>query len=75
MIARNHLLTAALREATEGSDTSELSTTADVGSYLALHRVLQDPFNPAHDTKAPGNSDFTAPAPEQFGGYRSYCGT
>lgn len=75
VIARNHLLTAALREATEGLDTSELSTTADVGSYLALHRVLQDPFNPAHDTKAPGNSDFTAPAPEQFGGYRSYCGT
>ncbi|GAA3212815.1 YdiU family protein [Dactylosporangium siamense] len=59
-IPRNHLVEEALAAATGG----------DLGPLTQLVEVLDDPY-----TRRPGLESYTAPAPEQFGGYQTFCGT
>ena len=59
-IPRNHVVEAALAEATNG----------DMQSTLRLVDRLRDPF-----TEVPGFDDLTGPAPAEFTGYRTFCGT
>lgn len=59
-IPRNHLVEEALAAATGG----------DMSPFRRLLDVLGRPF----DTR-PGLERYAAPAPESFGGYRTFCGT
>jgi uncharacterized protein YdiU (UPF0061 family) len=59
-IPRNHLVEEALDAATRG----------DLGPLHALLGVLRDPFR-----ARPGLERYAAPAPEDFGRYRTFCGT
>jgi uncharacterized protein YdiU (UPF0061 family) len=59
-IPRNHLVEEALDAATAG----------DLGPLHRLTEVLQQPF----DTRS-GLERYAAPAPEDFGRYRTFCGT
>ncbi|WP_172826725.1 YdiU family protein [Mycobacterium sp. 1423905.2] len=59
-IPRNHLVEEAL-------------TAATAGELEPLHRLLEavtDPF-----TQRPGLDRYASPAPEDFGNYRTFCGT
>ena len=60
-IPRNHLVEDALNTATTKSDYSKFETLMD---------VLADPY-----TKRSGIEQFAAPSPEDFGPYRTFCGT
>ncbi len=59
-IPRNHLVEAALDAAIAG----------DIGPFETLLAVLASPY----DTQ-PGREAFAAPAPSEFGPYRTFCGT
>ncbi len=59
-IPRNHLVEEALDAATAG----------ELGPLHRLIEVLQQPFDPR-----PGLERYAAPAPEDFGRYRTFCGT
>jgi serine/tyrosine/threonine adenylyltransferase len=60
VIARNHLVEAALTAATAG----------DMAPFSALLAALQDPFGPEA-----GREGLVLPAPDGFGPYVTYCGT
>jgi uncharacterized protein YdiU (UPF0061 family) len=59
-IPRNHLVEEALAAATDG----------DMGPVNRLVEVLADPY-----TVRPGLDRYAAPAPDDFGSYRTFCGT
>jgi uncharacterized protein YdiU (UPF0061 family) len=59
-IARNHLVEAALASAVAG----------DLGPFHDLVDVLARPFD-----ERPGLERYAAPAPPDFGDYRTFCGT
>ena len=59
-IARNHLVEEALAAATAG----------DAGPFERLVAAIAAPFD-----ERPGLERFAAPAPEDFGAYRTFCGT
>ncbi len=59
-IPRNHLVEEALTAA----------TLADLSPFSRLLEVLADPF-----TERSGLERFAEPAPEDFGSYRTFCGT
>ncbi|WP_426226069.1 protein adenylyltransferase SelO [Pseudarthrobacter sp. DSP2-3-2b1] len=59
-IPRNHLVEEALAAATAG----------DLGPFNRLVNVLADPY-----TERPGLERYAGPAPEDFGSYRTFCGT
>lgn len=59
-IPRNHLVEEALGAATAG----------DLGPFERLVEVLKDPY-----TARPGLECYAGPAPEEFGSYRTFCGT
>ena len=59
-IARNHLVEAALDEATNGN----------LSAFERLLTAVTQPFTPL-----PGMDAYTQPAPATFGEYRTYCGT
>jgi uncharacterized protein YdiU (UPF0061 family) len=59
-IPRNHLVEEALAAATAG----------DMGPVNRLVDVLADPY-----TVRPGLDRYAAPAPDDFGSYRTFCGT
>jgi uncharacterized protein YdiU (UPF0061 family) len=59
-IPRNHLVEEALAAATAG----------DLGPFNRLVDVLADPY-----TERPGQERYAAPAPDDFGSYRTFCGT
>ncbi|MGC2652210.1 MAG: protein adenylyltransferase SelO family protein, partial [Mycobacterium sp.] len=59
-IPRNHLVEEALTAATAG----------DLAPLEQLLRVLADPYD-----ERPGLEHYTGPAPEDFGVYRTFCGT
>ena len=59
-IPRNHLVEEALSAATGG----------DLGAFDQLVEVVTDPFTPRR-----GFERYAAPAPSDFGTYRTYCGT
>lgn len=59
-IPRNHLVEEALDAATAG----------DLDPFNRLVDVLKDPY-----TERPGLERFAGPAPEDFGSYRTFCGT
>lgn len=59
-IPRNHLVEEALAAATAG----------DLGPFDRLVEVLRDPY-----TVRPGLERYAGPAPEDFGSYRTFCGT
>ncbi|MFQ1002714.1 protein adenylyltransferase SelO [Modestobacter sp. SSW1-42] len=59
-IPRNHLVEEALTAATDG----------DLDPLHRLLAVLADPFTPR-----PGLERYAAPAPVDFGAYRTFCGT
>jgi uncharacterized protein YdiU (UPF0061 family) len=59
-IPRNHLVEEALTEATEG----------DLASLQRLLEAVTAPFE-----ERPGLERYAAPAPEDFGRYRTFCGT
>jgi uncharacterized protein YdiU (UPF0061 family) len=59
-IPRNHLVEEALAEAVVG----------DLGPFTTLLAVVSDPF-----TERPGLERYAAPAPPEFGRYRTFCGT
>lgn len=59
-IPRNHLVEEALGAATAG----------DLGPFDRLVDVLKDPY-----TERPGLERYAGPAPEDFGSYRTFCGT
>lgn len=59
-IPRNHVVEAALAAATNG----------DMHPTLRLVGRLREPF-----TEVPGFEDLTGPAPAEFTGYRTFCGT
>jgi uncharacterized protein YdiU (UPF0061 family) len=59
-IPRNHLVEEALEAATAG----------DLGPFRRLVDVLSHPY-----TERPGLERYAAPAPADFGSYRTFCGT
>lgn len=59
-IPRNHLVEEALAAATAG----------DLGPFNRLLEVLADPY-----TERPGLDRYARPAPDDFGSYRTFCGT
>ena len=59
-VPRNHLVEEALDAATAG----------DVDPFNRLMAVVTDPY-----TQRPGLERYAGPAPEDFGNYRTYCGT
>ncbi len=59
-VPRNHLVEEALDAATEG----------DLGPLHGLLEAVADPF-----TERPGLERYAAPAPVDFGAYRTFCGT
>lgn len=59
-IPRNHLVEEALAAATAG----------DMGPFNRLVDVLADPY-----TDRPGLDRYAGPAPDDFGSYRTFCGT
>ncbi|WP_372727834.1 YdiU family protein [Nocardioides sp.] len=59
-IPRNHLVEEALTAATEG----------DLGPVERLVEVVRSPYRPR-----PGWERYAAPAPADFGAYRTFCGT
>ena len=59
-IPRNHLVEEALTAA----------TTGDLAPLEQLLRVLADPYD-----ERPGLERYASPAPEDFGKYRTFCGT
>jgi serine/tyrosine/threonine adenylyltransferase len=59
-IARNHLVEEALSAATEG----------DLAPFSRLLAVVTEPFD-----ERPGLERYAEPAPEDFGSYRTFCGT
>lgn len=59
-IPRNHLVEAALQAAANG----------DMDPFDRLSKVLADPFTPQ-----PGAAHFARPAPDDFGPYKTFCGT
>ena len=59
-IPRNHLVEEALTAATEG----------DLDPLHRLLAAVTDPF-----TERPGLERYAAPAPQDFGAYRTFCGT
>ena len=59
-IARNHQVEAALDAATNG----------DLEPVRRLVEVLRSPYE-----ERPGLEDYAGPAPEDFGPYRTFCGT
>jgi uncharacterized protein YdiU (UPF0061 family) len=60
-VPRNHRVEAALDAAVDGDD---------LGPVRELLDVLADPF-----TERPGLEGYAGPAPEDFGPYRTFCGT
>lgn len=59
-IPRNHVVEAALAAATEG----------DIAATMRLVERVRRPFD-----EFPGFDDLTGPAPAEFAGYRTFCGT
>lgn len=59
-IPRNHLVEEAL----------EAAITGDLAPFRTLLAVLSDPF-----ARQPGRERYEAPAPDDFGPYRTFCGT
>jgi serine/tyrosine/threonine adenylyltransferase len=59
-IPRNHLVEEALTAATAG----------DLGSLKQLLDAVTNPYD-----ERPGLERYVAPAPEDFGSYRTFCGT
>ncbi len=59
-IARNHSVEKALAAATNG----------DMSPTMRLVECLRQPF-----TEVPGHDDLIGPAPAEFAGYRTFCGT
>jgi len=59
-IPRNHLVEEALGAATAG----------DLDPFNRLLDVLKAPY-----TERPGLERYAVPAPEEFGSYRTFCGT
>jgi uncharacterized protein YdiU (UPF0061 family) len=59
-IPRNHLVEEALAAATDG----------DMGPFARLVEVLADPYR-----ERPGLERYAGPAPDEFGTYRTFCGT
>ncbi|GAB3830620.1 hypothetical protein GCM10027610_019330 [Dactylosporangium cerinum] len=59
-IPRNHLVEEALSAAVEG----------DLAPLTRLVDAVSDPY-----TVRPGLESFTTAAPEEFGGYQTFCGT
>jgi serine/tyrosine/threonine adenylyltransferase len=59
-IPRNHLVEEALTAATAG----------DLGSLKQLLDAVTNPYD-----QRPGLERYAAPAPEDFGSYRTFCGT
>jgi uncharacterized protein YdiU (UPF0061 family) len=59
-IPRNHLVEEALSAATAG----------DLGPFQQLLAAVTAPYD-----KRPGFERYAAPAPEDFGDYRTFCGT
>jgi len=59
-IPRNHLVEEALAAATDG----------DMGPFERLVAVVTSPY-----VQRPGLERFAAPAPPDFGAYRTFCGT
>lgn len=59
-IPRNHLVEEALAAATAG----------DLAPFNRLAEVLADPY-----TERPGLERYAGPAPDDFGSYRTFCGT
>jgi serine/tyrosine/threonine adenylyltransferase len=59
-IPRNHLVEEALSAATEG----------DLGPFSRLLAAVTEPFD-----ERPGLERYAEPAPEDFGSYRTFCGT
>jgi len=59
-IPRNHLVEESLDAAIAG----------DLDPFNHLVAVLADPY-----TERPGLERYAGPAPEDFGSYRTYCGT
>ena len=59
-VPRNHRVEEALTAATAG----------DLGPFERLMDVLTDPF-----TERPGLEGYGEPAPPEFGGYQTFCGT
>ncbi|MEV6495335.1 hypothetical protein AB0M20_42975, partial [Actinoplanes sp. NPDC051633] len=59
-IPRNHLVEEALGAATDG----------DMGPFERLLEVVTEPYE-----QRPGLERFAAPAPPDFGAYRTFCGT
>lgn len=59
-IARNHLVEDALDAAIAG----------DLEPFNRLVAVLAEPY-----TERPGLESYAMPAPEEFGSYRTFCGT
>ena len=59
-IPRNHLVEEALSAATEG----------DLAPFSRLLAVVTEPFD-----ERPGLERYAEPAPEDFGSYRTFCGT
>jgi serine/tyrosine/threonine adenylyltransferase len=60
-VPRNHLVEAALTAAVDRDD---------LGPVTELLEVVTDPF-----TERPGRERFAGPAPDDFGPYRTFCGT
>ncbi len=60
-IPRNHLVEAALKAATSDGDYSQ---------FEKLISVLENPFK-----QRQGLEKYAAPAPQEFGNYKSFCGT
>jgi uncharacterized protein YdiU (UPF0061 family) len=59
-IPRNHLVEEALAAATAG----------DLGSMKQLLDAVTAPYD-----ERPGLERYASPAPEDFGGYQTFCGT